>query len=567
MDKAKVKIFTIIAIVFLSIFLWGLFYTSGFNFFWEDFTCYRLDKEMYPPVTKNQSNMLSSLVRIGVGYINNFFIPDRLFQISFSPGFTDRPYDYLNWELLSTIFGDKIQFYRMFKAMVFALNACFIFLIINRISRIFAFLGVAYYLTSAEVWLALLYSCDMAIYAQCAITASILIFMKLTERNRLNWLTIWFFYLPIMILSNFSVLTKYDGRYLAIILLLTILFFSTKQFLLHLSALTILLFLEIPVLGFMKKIFVDSNFAPINLVTHNPLPFSQSLKIMAKNYIFPLNALGWIPLVLLFAVILLHIYGILFRRSSLLSQPSQKSNALTRERVFLFALWFLATFTMVALARSFNYYDAYDIQLLDLSFFIPPFIILLSFYVFWVYRGLNNSYRRLLFKAALILLSIHVVFVSFIRLNKFRIGWGSYYCGWQNAEEYIDNVSENALALAVNVMVYKPFIFLHSKNRVLVSEPPIIPSPFCDLQYIEKKFEEGNYKDIFVLGRGKLEFSGSSNNVSLVGIKTFEGNCGSFYDYIVMKKGLLERLKRIFRPQMKNTYLYHFQWRHNDRLL
>jgi hypothetical protein len=221
---------------------------------------------------------------------------------------------------------------------------------------------------------------------------------------------------------------------------------------------------------------------------------------------------------------------------------------------------------MVAFARNFNYYNEYDLQLLDLSFFIPPFIIFLSFYVFWVYRRLNNFHRRLLFKAAVILLSIHVVFVSFIRLNKFRIGWGSYYCGWQNAEEYIDNVSDNALALAVNVMVYKPFIFLHSKNRVLVSEPPIIPSPFCDLQYIEKQFKEGNYKDIFVVGRGKLLFSGSSNNVSLVGIKAFEGNCGSLYDYIIMKKGLLERLKRIFRPQMKNTYLYHFQWRHNDRL-
>lgn len=551
----------IILILFISAFLWGMFFTSGFSFFWEDFTSYRLDKEMYPSTIKTPGSTMSSVARLGADYIKNFFNHTRLFQIGFSADFNGRPYAYLNWKLLSTIFTDKIQYYRIFNAAVFALNACLIFLIIHRVSRLFAFLGVAYYLTSAEAWLTLLYSCDMGIYVQCGITASILIFIKLTERNRLSRLQIWFFYLQIIILSNFSVLTKHDGRYLAIVLLLTILFFHRKDFWLHLPPLAVLLFLEAPVLGFMKKVFMDRSFAPINLITHNPLPFFESLRVMAKNYTFPLNALGWFPLLLLFAVIVFHIYSILFRSSSMLIKTNQTHPTLVKERVFLFVLWFLAAFVMVAFARSFGYYTEYDIQLLDLSFFIPPFIIFLCFYIYYVYQlyeRQKNRFSVLAFKGCVILLAFGLL-LNFIRLNKFRMGWGHYFCAWQNAEGYIEQNSDKALALIVNRMVYKPFLFLHSKNKVVVSEPPVIPSPFCDMEYIERQFLSSGYKDIFVAGWGKQDFKGKSVKVALTEVRAIDGDCGSAYDRLIRLGGFFDLMKSRYRPNMNKVYLYHFK--------
>lgn len=601
------KIFYIAISILLFTFCWGMFISIGLPLFWEDFEFYYLDE------LKNSF----SIPGIFLTYIKEFFAPKKFFRIGFATKFSDRPYQFLNNSLLGIFFNHHVIFYRIFKSMVLASIAFIMFFVINRISTFFALLGVFLYITSPEVWAALAYSSENTLYAQFSTLISIAIFLKLLEKKHLQQKDLWFSYILILITSQHSVLSKNDARYLAVIFLLTLFLFRRKELRLHLPMLIILLIFEIPILGYVKNFFRGSYSPVINIASHNPLPAIESLKTILKNYIFPLAAMGKMITAVLFFTIGINLFCLLFYKKFLKMNYSETS--LLKEWSFIFFLWFICTFIMIAISRSFQYEGLSDISVLECTFFIAPFIIFLCYYACLVKGNLSKRCRYLFVTFCVLLMSVQIIIVNLPRLNHFRGGWGNYFCAWKNAEEYIDKTADNALVLSVNAMHYKPFIFPKSNNEILncmvikkerflkivedtdrlfsdlikngyIDKSGVIQnefrrindgtemkladdyiskqaeiyrvikrdyvvlsgeqSPFCDLEYIETKFMNKGYKDIFLVGSRKFNFRGSSKYVRLIGEMIMDGDCGDLYD----------RLKRfVGHPPRPMIYIYHFK--------
>jgi hypothetical protein len=547
--SAKKKNKILVIIIFVIAFCWGLFFTHGFSFFWEDFDYYHLDKEVYPASQRISPTAWQEISRISSGYCKEFFKVERLFRIGFGADGHDRPNQPLLWSSLTLIFKDNVLLYRIFKAIIFALNASIIFLIINRVSLILGLFAFFIYLSSAEIWVSLVYSQDAGLYAQCGVILSIFIFLKLIGKKQLRYTDTLFYYIPILILSNFSVLLKGDGRYLAAVFFLTLLFFDRKNLPFHLPMLFLLALFELPVLGFLKKAFVDRNFSPIDIASHNPVPISESLKLIFKNKIYPINALGKF-IILLFAVSVLARILIAFSRKLgsrdyLTSSETKQGNLM---RLYLCGLWFMATFLMSALSRNFAYDGLRSFQINDLGYIIAPGIIFLSYFIYLTFINLRQPYSAIYLFIATILLTSQLLFVNLLRLSSYRGGWGNYFCAWHNAEKYIDETTDNALVIALPEMHYIPFAFRRSNN--IVEIPPVTE---CDLRYIESKFIDGKYQDIFVVVsvRDGLKFKGKSKRVILKGLKVVDGDSGDLFD----------RLKRVIDiPSQPSIYVYHFKF-------
>jgi len=609
-------------IVFIFAFCWGLFFTCGLDFLWEDIIFYHLDKAEHP-LNTDLISRFSLMLRTFKGFIKEFFVPERLFQIGFGGGtmeqtYSDRPFQFLTYDFLRAIFHDNIVMHRIFKAIFFSINACIVFIIINRISRALAFLGSFLYITSGVVWTALVYSSDVTIYSQSAMFISILLFFKLLEKKPLHKKDLWLFYLSILIISNYAVLSKGEGRELAIIFFLTILLFRRKEFLRHLPMLTILLLMEIPILGYITKLFTGFPSSPIDVATHNPHLASQSLKSILQNSHYLRIAIGNLMLVILIIAFVIHLLYLLMKKSSIF-QRKDKSESLLKEQSFVLFLWVFFTLIGTAMSRNFAYTGESDWSMLEITFFSGAFIIFLCYYVFFIGNFMKNPYRKIFFTLCIGLMIAQIIFVKLPRLNHLRGGWGNYFCAMKNTEKFIDSASNNALSLTINKMHYKPFVFRNSDNEIIsniavtedrftgivknthglfsdlilkgyidqegiiqnkfralkneaemalsvdyasqraavfkvLSNGYVLPgekSPFRNLAYLEKKFVEGNYKDIFVVKRGAIKFTGESSNLILKSTNIIDGDSGDLYD----------SLKRfIKRPSQPLIYVYHFMF-------
>lgn len=627
----KKTILGLVIFIFISAVCWQLFLTSGFNFFWEDFYAYQLDfknseafdlyfKGMYS-LDGKESSRLSLGLTVLKGYAKYFFASHQLFQIGFTAHtFSDRPYQVLTLDLLKLIFSDKAILYRIFKAIIFAINTCLVFLIINRASRLLALLGILLYMASAEIWLSAIYlSCLMPL-AQCGEILSIMLFIKLTEKHPLHYKDAMFYYFLIILTSNFAVLiTSGGGRYLATIFFLTILFFRKKELRFHLPMLVILFFMEFPALGYIKKIF-RPDFSPINFASHYSPHHStlESLRLIVRNYKIPQNAIGNLLLITLAITILAYLLRFIFGKNTIISKKIEPFNPILKERLFLFMLWFASTFAISARAYSFCF-TIFSLYLFDLSYFIAPFIIFLCYYISLISSSIKKPYRAVFVGVCICLMGLQVL-CNGPRLNRFRGAWGNYFVAWQNVEQYINHASNNALALTLNNVGFSPFLFRNSNNKILnslivkkenfskivndperlfsdlvkngyIDEEGIIQSetrrlrphsklklpdtyitkqaeiyreienyellspdrsPFCDLGYIERKFKEGGYKDVFVAGMEELKFRGDSEKVTLEEIKVIDGYSEDLYD----------RLKRaIGHPSNPLIHLYHFKYK------
>ena len=567
----KNNIFGLICIIFLLAICWQLFWSSGIDFFWEDFDVFHLywddvtlinhlHNQYAPPIIK--PSKFSVFIGIAIGYFKNFFAPQRLFQIGFNPyKMSERPYNVLTCDLMSILFRNNALFYRIFKAVFFAINTCIIFLITNRVSRLFALLGIMLYMTSAEIWLSSTYIGVLGLLAQCGVMLSVLFFIKLLEKEHVNLKGILYLYSFIFIVSNFASLIAVDGRYLAIIFFFTILFFKIKSLKFHLAFLLILFVFEFPILGFVKKWFFDNSFNPINFGSHSSFantPISSLVLSIVKNYIFPRNALGKYLLITLLIVIVTHVFYEfflfileIFRRLKKVQSFKSPLNYI-RNHTFLFLLWFIVTFFMCARSRSFNYGPGdSSLQLFDLIYFIAPFITFLAYYITLIAVSFKKVFR-IIFIVLCVCLIITQTVSNVFRLNRFRGGWGNHFCSWQNAKKYIDRHSNKALALAYGTdMHYRPFVFGKSNNKLLYSQSLCDQTDFCDLEFIESKFKEG-YKDIFVFGKSKVQFKGNSKSVILYQQEFLDGDSGDLYD----------RFKRfIGHPSKPVLYLYHFKFK------
>lgn len=544
-DKHKYRIFLY---VFILAFLWQLFFTWGFNFFFEDLDFYRL----YEDAPQGISGRLVEISRIGADFIKDFFKTGRLFKIGFnSLSADDRPFQFHTYHLLKVLFNDNVLMYRISKAAVFAFNTTLIFIILNQVSTLLSICGGLLYMTSSEIWLSVVYLSDVGPFVQGAIILCVLLFIRLLGMNSVRDKKFFIYYCLIILLSNYAVLAKTDGRYLGTIFLLTILFFRRQQIKYHIVPLVILVLLELPVLGLLKKIFLAHDFIPINLLSHpDSPPFSEAFKLAFENRKFAINALGVMPIVCLLFVVIVHCSLVVMRYMRAEKNNSLQDDALIRGRLFLFSLWFLATFCMMVLARGFVYDGEYNFQLFDLSFFIAPLILLALYYIYYVGSKVDLRYRKVYLGVIVSLILSQVLFFNTVRINKFRGGWGNYFCAWDNAEKYINGHSNHSLTLAFTEMAYKPFIFRHSNNTVMNTRNECGQSEFCDVGFIEKEFQKNNYDKIFVLSRKDLKFRATSDKVKLVGIEKIGGDSGDLYDSIK---------KLIKRPSIKVIKIYQFQ--------
>lgn len=551
----KNKITICVVVVFIMVFLWGLFLTFGLPFFWEDFHFYHLDKEEYP--VKIESSLRPQLIiKTMYGFIKEFFVPERLLHIGFGGSsieqtYLDRPYQFLTFDMLRAFFYDNIIHHRIFKAIFYSVNACLLFLIISRLSIVLAFLGSFLYLTSGETWITLAYSSDVTIYAQCSMLISVLLFFKLLEKKPLYKKDIWLYYSLILIISNFSILTKGDGRELAILFFFTILLFRKKEILLHLPMLTILLLMEIPVLGYISRFFTGTPASPINAVAHNPLLTSESLHLILSNSRYLRIAIGDFLIIALITAFLIHTFFLVTKKFS----PSmQKANSsyLFREHTFALFLWAVFVLIGTAMSRSFAYSGPYDWSMLEITFFKGTFIIIFCYYLFGIYNVMKKPYRLIFQTLFLGLIIAQILLDNLPRINRFRGGWGNYFCAMNNAEKYIDSVSSNALVISITSMQYKPFVFLKSNNEIIntnndLSSEEKLLSNLTDI--IEKKYKKIDHKDIFIVREGEFRFSGESKKLTFKNLKIVDGDSEDLYD----------KFKRfIGKPSKPRIYVYSF---------
>lgn len=550
----------LIFIIFIFVFSWGLFFTAGMNLFWEDFECFNLD-------TMFHSRCRSSPTYVSGGInpckytlsdtlkdsIIEFFHPSRFIQIGFANSFIDRPFGDLTNNFLSLFFRDNVLFYRIFKAVILAVSACLIFMVIGRISVLWALSGVLLYISSGEMWSTIIGSSNVALNAQVAVLVSIAVFLNLLEKKELKSKTLWIYYGIILVFSQYAVLSKNDGRYLAVIFFLTIILFYRDRILRHLPMLSILFIFEIPVLSFVKKIFSTAPFYPVNTTSYSASrPLRQLLGLIIKNCQFPMIAIGKLILVLLLAVVLAQLFFYLFYKKRIISINKNPSIKILKARIFLFMLWFICTFAMMARARSFAYDGAASLLMGDCLYFMVPFYIFLFHYLILVLNYFNKTgvYRKIFIIFCVTLIMMESFLFKLPRFNHFRGGWGNYFCALANAKKYINDRSDKALALCIIQMPYKPFVFTRSKNEILITVPPADAAPFSDLRYIEAKFKDGNYKDIFVINYGEINFRGGSEKIKLKEAAVLDGNCHDLYDRLKVKLG---------HPSRKVLNIYHFK--------
>lgn len=562
------KILIVALLVFLIAFCWQLFCTYGFDFFGEDFDVFHVYWERTAEFQKFQERYLPDSIQpsrftlaLGIGkeYIKQFFAPRRLLQIGFnSYSQTDRPYQFLTWDLLKVFFGNNAMFYRVFKSIIFALNTCFIFFIILRVSKLFAILGVMLYMTSAEIWLSALYLNNLGLLAQCATIISVFLFIKLIDKGPLSRKEMWLYYILILLVSNCAVLTFGDARYLAIIFFLTIVFFRRKELKLHAPMLVLLLLMQFPIMGYFKKIFLDRTFAPINLTSHvNTSPSMLSTLFWSiSNYRFFLNAMGK----LIFVLLLIPIATYLLSKTrqiltAAFSKGSGKKKALfaprNKEIILLSALWFICSFIMVAKVRNFRYgSDPISFMLYDLAYFIAPLIIFYCCY----FAAIVNSDIKIGYRKSFLTLCICLIFLQLLsnvnRLSKFREKGAIELCSWKNAERFIEQNSDNALALALTKSQYRPFVFYNSANSVMSTQLTCEESEFCNIDFLEEKFNAGGYDDIFIISSEELRFRGNPEAEILQEKAMVDSDTGDLYD----------RLRRRLGHKFKDVInIYHFK--------
>ena len=152
----------LLLIVFLFTFLWGIFFTYSLPFFWEDIIVNN-NNSICPINIENPTKSQYSTMLL-IDSAKEIIRPERLLQISFSFNYNDRPYAFTTYKLLEVFFGNDIVKFRIFKSIFFAINACLMFIIIGRVSRLFALLGTLVYTTSAELWVFLAYNVDIGLY-------------------------------------------------------------------------------------------------------------------------------------------------------------------------------------------------------------------------------------------------------------------------------------------------------------------------------------------------------------------------------------------------------------------
>ncbi|MFC1709980.1 hypothetical protein ACFL2J_08000 [Candidatus Omnitrophota bacterium] len=550
----------ILILIFILAFCWQIFLSSGIGFFWEDFDIFRLQVkggvepygEKYLPGFARPSRILI-LLTIGKEYIMRAFNPKNLMQIGFDAyNINDRPYQFLTWDLLRVICNKKALLYRSFKAAIFAINACLIFLIINKASRLFAYLGVILYATSAEIWISALYLSHLGLISQTGVIISVFLFLIILKNRPVNKYN-YFLFALIVIFSNFAVLTIGDGRYLAAIFILTFLCFRIKDLPGYLAPLGILLCLELPIIGIFRKFFLEMSFSPINLASHPNTQTSvlSSIFMALRHKQFPIHALGKYTL-LLFCIVLF-VYFVKFSIGAYVSKREVAEETIEsrykKECIFIFLMWFCAAFMMSLRARNFRYgVSLLSFQIYDMAYFISPFILSLCYCCSFLKNRLKATHSTIFIALCTLLIVIQVGF-NINRLYQFRGKSEEMFCSWQNAQEFIKNSSSNALALAFTQFHYKPFLFIDSGNTILNTKASCSQSKFCDLSFIEEKLNEG-FQDVYVLSKEELIFRGEGARIAAQKKISIGTQCND----------LLGICKKFYRKELKsNLTMYHFK--------
>lgn len=542
--QKKIKIFLML-FIFVFAFCWELFLTYGINFVWEDYIYFQIKHPEYRPA-------ITTVIK---NSFKEFFNSSRLFQIGFSDSLQHRPYQHLFNQLIANLFSDNVVLYRIFKSIVFAVTVTAIFLVINVASTSLALIGIVLYSVSGSIWLEYLCLSGTDMYSQLAELILIGIFLYLLKLENISWKKLCFFYGLIIVLTHFAILIKGNVRYLAMLFFLTLLIFRRNKLFFHLPFLVILLTIELPILGFIKKLLWKSSFSPIDLSFHVRRVFIQQLLFAFQNRKFPIQVIGELLLILFSIVVIVHLISLLLFRKRLSLQKTGVSISELRERSFLFFFWFLCNLIVISLSRGFEYDGYYTFQKYECSYLVAPFIIFLCYYIKLVSSSLYEKKRFLFITFCIVLISTQSL-IKVFRLNRWRGGWGNFFCALNNTKRYVESVSDNALVILTNYGIqFNPFVFVDSKNQILLSRLPASEGPFNDMSTIEEKFKEGGWNDIFVVQLFEsIDFKGESDFILLKEQRMLDGNCGDLYDRF---KNML--YQNIIGPRSRAIiYLYHF---------
>jgi hypothetical protein len=530
-------------IVILSAFALHLFFTAGMPFFWEDFIYLGLDKDITPLVPSAHLT-LSQLISLGAYFLDAVCAPGRIFSIGF--GAADRPMQYIIWNILPVCFGANAFFYHVLKAAAFAINCGMMFILIRAVSPLLALGGALLYMTTVEFWFTECYISDVGIFMQSAVLACVYFFLKLIKKYPIKRFTLACYYLLIFFFCEFAILSKGDGRYLAAIFLIVVLIYKKQPIKAHVTVFSLLFLLHIPVLGFIRKALTRSDITPINIGAHNPHPLPEAVLLIIKNYRYPVQAIGVLVLFCGLCLVCIHIVRSVFIRKE--KAPEAPAALLLPEKLVLFALWFGASFSMMAMSRSFDYTGPSDWLLMDCSYFIAPFILFLTHYSYFVASKFQTRASKAILYACLALFIAQAAAINLPRYNRLRGGWGGYFCSWKNAGEKIATLSDNALIFTISTMDYKPFVTPHTGVSI-INVLGAGQDRVTDYSFIKAKLDQARYRDIFIVATDELAFRGDASQVSLKGSLQVPGNCGGAYDCMKQSMG---------KPATNSCFIYQF---------
>ncbi len=492
---------SLITLLFLIAFLSTLFFTLGVPFFWEDGQIFHYS----PP------SLLELL---------KFSKPD-FFYLNYNSRAMTGPL--LGWQHF--FLGENILNYRLFRAVIYSLLAVACFLLLRRsTSRTTAFWGSFFYIFVPETWFQAVYQ-DIGLFSHLALVGAFLIFLKtykLANRVFLRFLS----FSIVLILLNFSINTKHEGRYALLIFLPLCLVYQRKAIWRNIWFFLALLFISFPILGLFVK-------HGQRLVSNDKINLSLNILIVKfftnfKNPLFTLGILMWSIL----AVSLLLLIRAGMRKRDILSWLRRPEG---EGLVFSF-FWFLSALIFNFLIECWDY-PPRGFQKGYYMYLWMPFLV----FVFTLAHGAYQyAQRKKIFLTVLIVFCLISFVFNVDNLNKNRGAWGGYWIGMGNLRKFVNENSKHALLLLPPMHFHKGVYFYDSDNQVDLN--PL----YTDISALQDLYKSGKFESIYVSDRKPLDFKANSQVVLVA--KAMNTSNGPY-----------DAFKTIFGKKPKPVfYIYHY---------
>lgn len=451
----------LIVILFLAAFIFTLFFTLGVPFFWEDGQIFQ-----YTPPSLKEFLMLSK--------------PD-FFSLNYNSRTMTGPL--LGWQ--HYLLGENVLNYRITRAVLYALLVLACFLLLKRFtSKVVAFWGAFFYIFVPETWFQVIYQ-DIGIFSHLSLVLAFLIFLSMYKIPN-HWIVRFIKLAIVLVLLNFSIGAKHEGRYALFVILPLCLICERKIIWRNIWFFIVLLFISVPVMGLFNKhaqplVTNDKiNLSLFNLLTKFFINF--------KDPFFTLGIFMWGSLI--FSLFLLIIAG--YRKKDLLFWLKGKQ----AEGLIFSFFWFMSALIFNFFIECWNY-SPRSFQKGYYMYLWMPFLV-------FVFTVINSAYRYTIRKKMILVFFIILSLISFVfnvvNLNKNRGAWGGYWVGLGNLSKFININSSHALLLLPPMHFHKGAFFYGSFNQV-----DLTPA-YTDIANLRNLYNSGKYDAIYIADRNSLDF-------------------------------------------------------------